>query len=60
MKKVLLLLLTALMLSMAGCASNEPVAEETTPAPETSLAPVSPQVTHQIADEGGMMKLPYQ
>ena len=60
MRNALLLLLIAIMLLTAGCASNEPVTAETTPAPETSLAPVSPQETHQIADEGGMMKLPYQ
>ena len=60
MKKAILLLLTALMLLSAGCASNETDAAETTPAPETSRTLETPAVTHQISDEGGMMKLPYQ
>ena len=60
MRKVLLLLLTAIMLITAGCASDVPDAADTTPAPVTSRAPETPQVTYQISDEGGMLKLPYQ
>ena len=57
-----MILLFALLLILSGCgasAGNEPQAPQETVQPEPQQTP-EPQPTYQVADEGGMMKLPYQ
>ncbi len=60
-KNIVFILITGLALLFAGCASAEAPSSGALPAetPPVELKPAEATPSHQVADAGGMQKLPY-